>query len=589
MFGRRKLSKHLIPWHEVIAPRLSDIPLFKGLAPRAFEDITPHIEWITLPGGRTLLTEGEVGDALYLVATGALGVLVSDDDGRQEIITKIAAGDTVGEMSLITGEPRSATLVALRDTELFRIAEDAFDVLKGKHPQILENLLGIVARRLAETTHQEDAVHKVKNICIIPAAASVPCTELVDQIEEELQRRGSAAFLCRDERRGESSDWFRQIEKNHDFVLYHAHSRADAWTRLCLRQADRIFLLIGKTAQSHKSRLTQLLLNRYRNQIELVFLQDDKAAMPHTRKRWLDEFRSRYHHHVRIGNKGDIRRLSRHITGRAVGLVLGGGGARGFAHLGVIRALREKDIHFDLVGGTSMGAIVAAGIGCEWQDDELEERMREAFVKMDPLNDYTVPRIALIRGRKVTALLRDTFGERSIEDLWRHFFCVSSDLTAGKTAVHRRGELWRALRASVAIPGILPPVARDGHVLVDGAVMNNFPADIMAEFGRGPIVGIDVEGNHTVTADRSGTENTTWRTMDTLKPTDPGIINVLMRAGTVNSEAQSKQSRRHVDIYFAPPVDNIGIRDWTAFDQAIETGYEHAQGVIDRVPRLFDF
>ena len=103
-------------------------------------------------------------------------------------------------------------------------------------------------------------------------------------------------------------------------------------------------------------------MNRYRNQVELVFLQRDEAEMPQTRKRWLDEFKSRHHHHVRIGNKRDIQRLTRHITGDAVGLVLGGGGARGFAHLGVIRALREKGIHFDMLGGTSMGAIVAGGI-----------------------------------------------------------------------------------------------------------------------------------------------------------------------------------------------------------------------------------
>ena len=109
----------------------------------------------------------------------------------------------------------------------------------------------------------------------------------------------------------------------------------------------------------------------------------------------------------------------------------------------------------------------------------------------------------------------------------------------------------------------------------------------MAEFGRGPIVGIDVEGNHTVTAERNAADDAAWRTMDTLKPSDPGIVNVLMRAGTVNSEAQSKQSRQHVDIYFVPPVDNIGIRDWTAFDQAIEAGYEHAQGVMERVSGLF--
>src|SRR5262249_17605392 len=135
------------------------------------------------------------------------------------------------------------------------------------------------------------------------------------------------------------------------------------------------------------------------------------------------------HHHVRSGNIADIQRLSRFIAGRAVGIVLAGGGARGFAHIGILKALMESGVPFDHLGGTSMGAIIAAGMAAEWTIEELTERVRAAFVEVNPLSDYTLPLIALVRGKKVSNLLRENFGDVRIEELPKPFFCVSSDLT----------------------------------------------------------------------------------------------------------------------------------------------------------------
>jgi NTE family protein len=290
------------------------------------------------------------------------------------------------------------------------------------------------------------------------------------------------------------------------------------------------------------------------------------------------------HHHVRAGNTNDIRRLARFIAGRAVGIVLAGGGARGFAHIGIIKALKEAGVPFDHVGGTSMGAILAAGLAQEWDVPELTERMREVFVNNNPLNDFTFPWVALVRGKKASLALQKHFGDVRIEELPVPFFCVSSDLTTGRIHEHRAGVLWRALRATVALPGILPPVTYHGHLLVDGGVMNNLPVDVMREhaMGAGPIVACDVTGEIDLQAkaDHYG-ESPWWMAWKGLRG-NPSMISILMRSGTVGSEAQRRIVREQADYLIEPPMPDIGLRDWKKFDQAIQEGYDVARASIEK-------
>src|SRR6202035_4079754 len=192
---------------------------------------------------------------------------------------------------------------------------------------------------------------------------------------------------------------------------------------------------------------------------------------------WLEGSPVALHHHV--GDAADLGRLARLITRRGGRLVLSGGGARGFAHLGIIRALREARVPIDFVGGSSIGSIIAAGVAVGWSDDEMRLRYRRSFVDTNPVNDYTFPFVALTRGRKVSRLLQREYGDILIEDLRRPFFCVSANLSTGRALEHRDGRLADALRASVAIPGVLPPVFHGDDVLVDGATINNLPVDVM--------------------------------------------------------------------------------------------------------------
>jgi NTE family protein len=291
------------------------------------------------------------------------------------------------------------------------------------------------------------------------------------------------------------------------------------------------------------------------------------------------------HHHVR--HAGDVARLARLLTGRGVGLTLSGGGARGLAHIGVVKALREAGVPIDAVGGTSLGAILGAGVAMEWGHEELVERFKRTFVDTNPLNDYTLPLMSLVSGRKVTRLLRQEVGDRVIEDLPLPFFCVSSNLTTGRIAVHRSGPLWRWLRASVAIPGVLPPVFHRGEVHVDGGAMNNLPVDVMREVGRGPVIGVDVGADRAFTADFEDVDvPALWKAMAWFrsKKKRVNIFQILWRAGMVNSAAATMAHREQTDLLLQPPLETLDMLNWKGFDRAIEAGYRYTVEKLRDVP-----
>jgi NTE family protein len=384
----------------------------------------------------------------------------------------------------------------------------------------------------------------------------------------------------------QSAEWFNSFEAAHDVVFYRGDAPDSSWTHQCLRQADRIFLL-ARADQALPLRPLDLpaFKERASGLPELLLLHPPgtQAGLPEHFSLRSGLFES--HHHIRAGSNADVHRLARFIAGRAVGLVLAGGGARGFAHIGIIKALMEAEVPFDHLGGTSIGAIIAAGLAHEWSVEELTERMREVFVTHNPLDDYTLPLIALLRGHKASIMLKSNFGDVRIEELPKPFFCVSSDLTTGRIHEHRGGSLWRALRASVALPGILPPVIYHGHLLVDGGVMNNLPVDVMREhaIGAGPIIACDITGEIDFQGREENYGERPWRWLIKNRMRGhPSIVSILMRSGTVGSEAQRRVVREQADYLIEPPMPTIGLRDWKKFEQAIQEGYDSARATIEK-------
>jgi NTE family protein len=569
---------------ESLRQRLRNFSLLTDVGEAALKRLLGEANWFGLPGGTLLQRDGENSRALFLVVTGCLGVFVEDEHGGKRLVAHVQAGETVGEMSLISGEPHSAQLVALRDTELLRVSPQAFDSLIARHPRVMFNLMRVLIRRLNETTHQPVDRSRPKTFAIVPLQDGLGDEPIARRLAASLVEMGSRAAVLDSSSAEQSAEWFNSFEAAHDVVFYRGDAPDSAWSQLCLRQSDRVLLL---ARADRPLPLKPLEMPAFKERAtglpELLLLHPTNRSQGLPEHFALRSGLFESHHHVRAGATEDIRRLARFIAGRAIGVVLAGGGARGFAHIGILKALTEAGVPFDRLGGTSMGAVIAAGLALEWSIEELTERMRDAFVKENPLSDYTLPLIGLVRGKKVTNLLRENFGTGRIEEMPKPFFCVSSDLTTGRIHVHRSGPLWRALRASVALPGILPPVTHHGHLLVDGGVMNNLPVDVMAQQARGPIIASDVTGelDLRVTDERYGERPVWWLLWQRMRGT-PSIVSILMRSGTVGSEAQRRLVREQADFLFEPPLEDVGLRDWKKFDRAIAEGYAHANTMIEK-------
>jgi NTE family protein len=571
------LSGQQTVYPDSLRRHLSAFPLLAEVGDAAMKRLLAEVNWFGLPGGTPLKRDGDNDSALFLVVTGGLGVFI---EGR--LVAQIPPGETVGEMSLLSGDAHSAQLVALRDSELLRISPEGFESLAARHPRVMLNMMRVLVRRLHDTAHKTKDAARPKTFAIVPLQEGLGHEPIAHRLAGVLVEMGAKAAVLNAAAGEQTAEWFDSFEAAHDLVFYRGDVPGSAWTNLCLRQADRTFFL-ARSDRPLPAHPRLVAKERVCGLPVLLLLHPDSGGRELPQPFSLESGQFDSHHHLRAGNTADLRRLARFVAGRAVGLVLGGGGARGFAHIGVVKALGEAGVPFDFLGGVSMGAIIAAGLAAEWSIEELTERLRAAFVTSNPLSDFTLPLIALVRGKKVSALLRENFGETRLEELAKPFFCVSSDLTSGRIHIHRGGLLWRALRASVALPGILPPVAHHGRLLVDGGVMNNLPVDVMRERNAGPLIASDMTSEMDMSVrDSRYSERSVWSLLWHRMRGTPSIVSILMRSGTVGSEAQRRLVREQADYIFEPPLADLGPLDWKAFDRAIAQGYAHAQLMIEK-------
>ena len=562
---RTQIDPRANPW-----AMLAALPLFSGLPKNIVDEAVTELEWMSLPGGRVLFEAGAPADAVYFVVSGCLGVYGSGG----ELIGRIAAGESVGEMGLIVSQPRTKTVRALRDSELATLSAGTFERVLLGHPEAILRLARLTVARLDERDAYRDRILTPRTLAMLPQDDGIDLTMHAERLVKSLMRYGRVDLVGRERAGSHSPQWFHERESRNDFVVYAADAGDTPWTRLCLRQAD-VVLIAARASGEGASWSSSPWLDGSMRRAELLLLHEN-GFVNGAAARWHAVLPGMPHHHMR--GPADYDRLVRLLTGRAVGLVLSGGGARGFAHLGVVRALREHGVPIDLVGGTSMGGILAAGVAADWGDDELVQRFKRSFVDTNPLSDYTLPLVSLVSGRKVGMLLRRELGDIDIEDLPLPFFCVSSNLTTGRIAVHQQGPLWRWLRASVAIPGVLPPVFQGGEVFVDGGAMNNLPVDVMRAKGRGPVIGVDVGTDRTFTTDVEATEMPfLWNLFRGRGgQRRPNILQILWRAGMVNSTTATLERRLQSDLLITPALESLDLLDWKGFERAIEIGYRDA-------------
>ncbi|MDP3857188.1 MAG: patatin-like phospholipase family protein [Stagnimonas sp.] len=578
---------------------LAECVLFAGLSDDALDTLAACAKLRAVRGGETLFSSGETSDALYIVATGRLRAVLPSG----QVAGDIYRLEPIGEIGVLAGEPRGASVHALRDSLLWCFSREAFYAFVLDHPAALVAMARVIVGRLRQNNRatQLASARRTRTFAVVAATPEIDGQGLARALTAALAKRGpceliDAAYVERALGAGAAAvtagsgaddsrlmEWLNGIEAGHEHLIYDAGHGDDAWALRALRQADRVLVVADANATPAPSRMIDALVRAsVRTPVDTVLLRPQGFGAA-AAQAWRQALHASSHYFLRPNDEGDIASLARQLTGCGLGLVLGGGGARGFAHIGLLKALEELKLPIDLTGGTSMGAFVSALHASGHDARSITEIARDTFVNRNLLNDYLLPRVALIGGRKMRRRLQEVFGDSRIEQLRKTYFCVSTNLTRGIAMVHDQGLVADWVGTSMCIPGVAPPVAYRGDLLADGAVVNSLPTDVMQGLARGPIIASDVSTEGSIAA--PGIEGPDFeavlnRNADGRRVT---LLDILFRTSTLTSESGVRSRAERADLYLRMPVGGIQTFDWKDLDAIVERGYRHAMARLPEV------
>jgi predicted acylesterase/phospholipase RssA len=444
---------------------------------------------------------------------------------------------------------------AVRDSDLLELDGDAFLAMLGRDPDVSVALATSLARQLQRSGGLSEPSAR-PSVVAVTSTAGVEARGFWDDLRDAFAAIGPTVGLGRPD----GGDWSARLaalERMNAFVLLRASDEDPAWGDFCLRQADRVVVITQGPPPKGAS---------LPDGCDVVFVDGHASG---ALAAWRQAVAVRAHHVVPPGDGSAAGRVARRLCGRSVGLVLSGGGARAFAHLGVFEVLSAEGVEFDRAGGTSMGAYIAAMVALGWTPDQMIKTCREEVAQRSPFSDYTLPRYALIRARRAETMLRRTFGDAAMEDLPRPLFAVSADLVDGSMVVHREGELWEAVGTSMTLPGLAPPRPHESQLLIDGGILNNLPVDVMVADDPGLVVAVDVMRRVTA-ADLQPTARASL----------PTIVETLARASVLGSIARAEGNRGLAAVVIAPDVQDVSLRDFRRIQDAIDAGRRTAEEML---------
>ncbi len=532
---------------------LAGVPLLAGADAEALEALAADARPFRVLAGEWVLREGDDADELYVVLRGRVRV-TSPADGEDRTLRTLGPGAAIGELALLTGSPRSASVQAVRDTTLLRLRRERFVELMERDTGFAAAVARELALQLQASGGLEARPSRPALIALTAIGPGVPLRAVAASLATALEPYGSVEVL---DAAAAGTGGVERAEDEHTHVLLLDEAGAGAWSDLCARQADRILRVATGDSPLPEGPFPGS---------DLVILG---PASGETVRALVERVDPRALHRLATTEPSDpgAGRLARRLVGRALGVVLSGGGARGFAHIGALAELAADGIEVDRYGGCSMGAFIAAMGAAGWKPEEIRDRCNEELVRRSPFNDYTLPRVALIRSRKAGRMLERLFGGLTIEELARPLFTVSADLLSSRLVVHRRGSVVEAVGASMSIPGLVPPLSRPGRLLVDGGVLNNLPVDAMADTAEGPILAVDVVRR--------------LEPSEAMEPRLPSIMETLSRATVLGSVERAERNRALALLVVTPDVQDVPLRDFRSLDRAVEAGRAAARRALD--------
>lgn len=584
---------------------LRSVPMLADLDEAAIDALLAEMSWVRVRSANTVLKAGEDADAMYWVVSGRVAVL----DEKDAVLTDFGSGFQFGEVGLLLGGARTASIWTLRDTELARLSRESFDKLTREQPILQLALARALAQRLSLNGIVE--LHtRLSTVAVVPLSAELRgfARELVDAyapdepphlVTEAWLTEVVTSEVVQENMPKQSIDQrmamaLNHLEQDSRTVVLAADERPESWTQRCLRQADRVLLVVDGAATPSLGALTELMQRLAKVKIgatvELVLVHPESTELPSGTARWLALHPFSFHHHLRRGSRAHLRRLIRHLRGESVGVVLGGGGARAFAHAGALRRLHEAKIPVDRIGGASMGAVVAAWYAMHPEPERFQE-LADRFAKAKVQWELTIPFVSFLSINRAKRLYQLLFGDRHFEDLWLPAFALTVNLSHCDLQVHRAGPLKPLLMAGASPPGIWPPgVTAKGEIIVDGGVLDNMPVAIMRQIARGPVIGVDVSRDDPMLVPTYVKESPSplRYLLSLLNPFKrgslfPNIYRILLRTAAVTGTRREMQARDLADLYIEPSVGGFAIGDYHRLGALMKLGYEAADALIGTI------
>jgi predicted acylesterase/phospholipase RssA len=573
--------------------------LFGNITDEQLKQVFSIAEVRHFDAGQYIFQEGDVENALCIVLSGRLRALQQTENGQQ-VLGDIAAGEPVGELALFTKEPRSASVVAIRKSTVLQIDEADYDALTRQYPHFGFALTQFVINRLKRNAFQQRIGAAPKNIAVIKLQPDHDFGQWADDMQRELGIMGTPINVYSPENQAVDNPnaVFEEMENNVGINILVCDDAHPDWAKQCLMYCDLVIVATEFDApnalcpiEEHLNLYADNILNK---KIYLLLLHSENAPPPQQTRRWFARRQFDLHLHIRANTPKDIRRFCRIITHQAVGLVLGGGGAKGFAHVGVAKAMMEAGIEFDFVGGTSAGALYGIGLTItDFDMPKVRHLCQQGAARKVTSNDFNFPFLSLMTGKKMRAYLQEMLGDAHLEDVWVNTYCVSTNYSTASIKVHEQGLARLQVEASIAIPGVFPPVIIDRHLHVDGGVMDNLPIEAMYQKPVSHVIAISLsaQAHHLVDIK---TVPSAWELLVNKFTKKhryrlPKMTALLINSLTLNSVQKQATTKSQVAIYMEMDLRTFGFLDWSKWEELIEKGYKQTDAYLKTLPTTAQF